>query len=278
MVFINFATVLLIMDFFHHKVVWITGASSGIGLALLELLSMQKNAKLILTSSNENKLNAAAEICTKHGTEFKILVCDLSDSRQVEGLTQKALAFFGKIDVLILNAGKSQRGMAVDTDIKVDRSLMELDYFSNIVIAKDIAKSMKKSGGGHIAVTSSITGKFGFPLRSAYAAAKHALHGFFETLSIEERKNRIFVTIVCPGRINTPISYNAILANGEIYNKLDDGQEKGMPAELCAQKYLKAVRQKKREVYIGKKEIFMVYIKRFFPSIFYKIADSIKPT
>lgn len=277
MVFIIFATILLIMSFFNQKVVWITGASSGIGLALVELLNKQ-NARLIITSSNENKLKSAAEICVQQGTECKLLVCDLSDHRQVSGLTEKALAIFGKIDILILNAGKSQRGPAVDTDIKVDRSLMELDYFSNVIIAKDVVKSMKESGGGHIAVTSSITGKFGFPLRSAYAAAKHALHGFFETLGIEERKHDVFVTIVCPGRINTPISYSAILPDGTSYNKLDKGQKNGMAADVCARKYLRAIEKKKREVYIGKKEILMVYIKRFFPSIFYKIADSIKPT
>lgn len=265
------------MGFYRQKVVWLTGASSGIGLAILELLCREQ-ARLIITSSNAEKLNAAAEFCKNAGTACKILPCDLSDSQQVSALTPKALALFGKIDVLILNAGKSQRGLAFETGIDVDRKIMELDYFSNIVIAKEVLKSMKTSGGGHIAVTSSITGKFGFPLRSAYAAAKHALHGFFETLGIEERKNGVFVTIVCPGRIKTSISYNALLGNGETYKQLDEGQEKGMPAELCAQKYLRAVQKKKREVYIGNKEILMVYIKRFFPSIFYKIADSIKPT
>ncbi|MCF8366623.1 MAG: SDR family oxidoreductase [Bacteroidales bacterium] len=265
------------MVFFQGKVVWLTGASSGIGLAILELLSRQ-GARLIITSSDVSRLNLAAEKCILSGAECKILPCDLTDSRQVSGLAAKALAFFGKIDVLILNAGKSQRALTIDTSIEVDRLLMELNYFSNVIITKEILNSMKANGGGHIAVTSSITGKFGFPLRSAYAAAKHALHGFFETLGIEERKNGIFVTIICPGRVNTPISYNALLANGESYNRLDKGQENGMPAELCARKYLRAVQKKKREVLIGNKEILMVYIKRYFPSIFYKIADSIKST
>jgi len=265
------------MGFYQQKVVWLTGASSGIGLALLELLSLQK-AKLIITSSNENKLNAAADICKNNGAECIVLPCDLSDPVQVSELTKKALKAYGKIDILILNAGKSQRGLAVETTIEVDRTLMELDYFSNITIAKEVAKSMKTTGGGHIAVTSSITGKFGFPLRSAYAAAKHALHGFFETLGMEEQKNGIFVTIVCPGRINTPISYSAVLPDGKAYKKLDEGQEKGMPAESCAKKYLSAIQHKKRIIYIGRKEIFMVYLKRFFPNIFYKIAVSIKAT
>jgi len=265
------------MFFYQEKVVWITGASSGIGLAIVELLC-RPGARLIITSSDVTRLKSVAEKCNSCGAECKILPCDLSNSQQVAGIAAKALAIFGKVDVLILNAGKSQRSLAIETSINVDRYLMELDYFSNIIIAKHILKSMKANGGGYIAVTSSITGKFGFPLRSAYAAAKHALHGFFETLSIEERKHGVFVTIVCPGRINTPISYSAILPNGTTYNKQDQGQEKGMAAEVCARKYLRAIEKKKREVYIGKKEILMVYIKRFFPSIFYKIADSIKPT
>ncbi len=264
-------------DFYRDKVVWLTGASSGIGLALLELLSKQ-GARLIITSSNQEKLNSASIVCKQNGVSCTLLPCDLSDSKQVTETAKRALEVYGKIDVLILNAGRSQRGKVVETDVKVDRKLMELDYFSNIIITKAVLKPMIESGGGHIAVTSSITGKFGFPLRSAYAAAKHALHGFFETLGIEERKNGVFVTIVCPGRINTPISFNAILPDGGAYNKMDTGQETGMPAAVCAEKYLKAIAHKKREVYIGKREILMVYLKRFLPSIFYKIIGIIKPT
>jgi short-subunit dehydrogenase len=180
------------MRFYHNKIVWITGASSGIGLALAHELSI-RGAKLILTSSNAQKLEEVALVCRNKGAICEVLACDLSDHKQVESLSAKAIACYGHIDVVILNAGKSQRSLAVETNIAVDRLLMELDYFSNVIIAKAVAQKMKQSGGGHIAITSSITGKFGFPLRSAYAAAKHALHGFFESLGIEERKNGIFV-------------------------------------------------------------------------------------
>lgn len=265
------------MNYFQDKVVWLTGASSGIGFWLMKLLAKQ-NARLILTSSDENKLKNAIAKCRESGGQFNSLPGDLSNGEQAKLLARKALEIYGRIDVLILNAGKSQRGFVADTLEKVDRQIMELDYFCNVLITKEILASMKASGGGHIAVTSSITGKFGFPMRSAYAAAKHALHGFFETLGIEERKNNIFVTIVCPGRIKTDISFNALLPDGDRYNKMDEGQEKGMPAKTCAQKYLAAIEKKKREVYIGGKEIFMVYIKRFFPSLFFRIAGNIKST
>lgn len=265
------------MDFYRDKTVWITGASSGIGLAMTEQLS-RSGAKLILTSSGEERLKPARDVCSKNGAEFTILPCDLSDSKSVAAIADLAPGIYGKIDVLILNAGRSQRGKALDTVMEVDRKLMELDYFSKVIIAKKIAPLMIANGGGHIAVTSSITGKFGFPLRSAYSAAKHALHGFFETLSIEERENKLYVTIVCPGRINTPISQQALLPDGNAYNKSDRGQETGMAAKVCARKYLSAIRKRKREVYIGNKEINMVYLKRYLPSLFYKLAGQIKPT
>lgn len=265
------------MGFFWNKIVWITGASSGIGFGLMKLLAEQ-NARLILTSSDAKKLETAMAKCRQSATHFHILPGDLSKSEQAKVLARKALEIYGQIDVLILNAGKSQRGLVSETLEKVDREIMELDYFSNVLITKEILGSMKENGGGHIAVTSSITGKFGFPMRSAYSAAKHALHGFFETLSLEERRHNIFVTIVCPGRIKTDISRNALLPDGKKHNVMDSGQENGIPAGVCAKQYLGAIEKKKREVYIGGKEIFMVYIKRFFPSLFFRIAGKIKST
>lgn len=265
------------MGFYRHKVVWITGASSGIGLWLMKLL-YGEDARLIVTSSNKEKLRQAMGSISQSGTPIKMLPGDLSDGEAAKKLAGQALAIYGKIDVLILNAGKSQRGYAAETQEHVDREIMELDYFSNVLIVKELLGAMKNNGGAHIAVTSSITGVFGFPLRSAYAAAKHALHGYFESLSLEERKNNIYVTIVCAGRIRTEISKSALLGDGKPYQKMDDGQDKGMPAELCARKYLEAIQRKKREVYIGRKEILMVYIKRFFPSLFFTIAEKIKST
>lgn len=265
------------MGYFRHKVVWITGASSGIGLWLMKLLSKEQ-ARLIVTASNQEKLQMAVQSIDHDEVEIKLLPGDLSDGNNAKRLADQALEIYSKIDVLILNAGKSQRGLICETEEKVDREIMELDYFSNILIVKTVLNRMKSNGGGHIAVTSSITGKFGFPLRSAYAAAKHALHGFFETLYLEEKKNNIFVTIVCPGRIKTEISMSALQADGTAYDKMDAGQEQGMSPEVCARKYMAAIKNKKREIYIGKKEILMVHLKRFFPSLFFRIAGKIKTT
>lgn len=265
------------MGFYWQKVVWITGASSGIGFWLMKLLHKQ-GARLIATSLNEKKLHEAVKSVEEGKSEIRLLPGNLANPNDVRKMADEALKIYGKIDVLILNAGKSQRGLAVETEEQVDREIMELDYFSNILIVKKVLRQMKLNGGGHIAVTSSITGKFGFPLRSAYAAAKHALHGYFESLSLEERENNIYVTLVCAGRIKTEISKNALLPDGKPYSKMDEGQDKGMPANICAHKYLAAIQHKKREVFIGRKEILMVYVKRFFPSLFFKIAGKIKST
>ncbi len=192
---------------------------------------------------------------------------------------------------MVNNAGISQRSLVVDTQTTVDRKIMEVNYFGTVNLTKKLLPLMLANGGGKIAVISSITGKFGFPLRSAYAASKHALHGFFETLQLELKpEDNIFITILCPGRIKTNISRNALIYDGSIYGKMDEGQEQGMSADICAQKIVKAISQKKREVYIGgvsqkKREVYiggvdvlMVYFKRYLPALFYWIASRTKAT
>ena len=127
-----------------------------------------------------------------------------------------------------------------------------------------------------IVVTSSISGLFGFPLRSTYCASKHALFGFFESLELENEN--IKVTFLIPGRINTPISKNAILGNGSTYSKMDSGQAGGMDVDKCARIALRAIAKGKRRKLIGGKELLMVYIKKFIPPLFYKLARNISAT
>jgi short-subunit dehydrogenase len=122
-----------------------------------------------------------------------------------------------------------------------------------------------------------VTGKFGFKLRSAYAAAKHALHGYFESLALEN-DGVINVTLVCPGRIRTNISLYALRANGAPHGQMDEGQLKGVPVEKCADQIIKGIRRNKREVFIGGAEVVLVYIKRFFPALFYRIARKASAT
>ena len=130
---------------------------------------------------------------------------------------------------------------------------------------------MIENRSGHIVVISSLVGKFGTPLRSGYAASKHALHGFFESLRAEVSRYGILVTLVCPGYIRTDISLHALKGDGSLHSKMDPGQTRGMPADECAARILRAIISHKEEVYVGYKDKYIVYLKRFFPGLFSKM-------
>ena len=262
---------------FKDKTCWITGASSGIGREIAVQLA-QEGAKLIISGSNVNLLNEVSAECLKYTNSCSVVAFDLSKPDEVEKVTNEVVGKYGPIFLLVNNGGITQRSHATETPVEIDRRIMEIDYFSHVAVTKAVVKGMIKARQGYIAVTSSIAGKFGFHQRSAYSAAKHALQGFFETLRIEMEPHNVFVTIAYPGFINTPISLRALDSTGKAYGVMDSGQEKGMPADKCAKKYIKAIKKGKPEVLIGGKELIMVHLKRLFPSIFYKVIGKVKPT
>ncbi len=261
---------------FKDKIVWITGASSGIGEAVASALTEQ-GATVIASSSSVEKLEASKAKASKPEL-FHVVPLDLSKADTIQPIAKQVVERFGRVDILINNAGISQRSLALDTPIANDRKVMEIDYFGTVILTKAVLPQMIKQGGGHILCTSSIVGVFGFPLRSAYSAAKHALHGFFESLRLEYYKQNISVSIIIGGRINTAISMNAITADGSTYGKLDDGQKNGISSEKAAQQILKGIRKNKREIRVGGKELIMVTLKRKFPRIHFWIAKRIKAT
>lgn len=257
------------MNVFDQKVVWITGASSGIGKELAVQLD-QLGAKLILSSRKEEELTAVQKQLSKPERHL-VFPLDLMKNDAYPVLVEKIISHYGRLDYLFNSGGVSQRGNAFDTSIEVDRRIMEINYFGNIALTKAVLPIFRKQSSGHIIVTSSIAGKFGFFLRSAYSASKHALHGYYESLQLEEAPNGIHVTIVCPGKILTPISLNALNSDGKPHGVMDHNQETGMPVEECVAKMLKATSKCKKEVLIGNKEILAVYIKRYFPALFRRI-------
>jgi short-subunit dehydrogenase len=260
---------------FESKIIWITGASSGIGLALARECA-HRGAKVVLSARSENKLEQArAELL--HPENHLVLPLDLEDQSNYAQLVQKVMGRYGRIDILINNGGISQRGEAWSTPLEVDRKIMEINYFGAVALTKAVLPVMQRQRSGQIVAVSSIAGKFGFYLRSAYSAAKHALQGFFESVLLEEEKNGIRVTLVFPGKINTPISVNALNEKGESHGVMDHNQETGMSAEECARQILKAIEQQKIEVLIGNKEIKAVTLKRFFPNLFWKIIRKQSP-
>ena len=197
---------------FSNKVVWVTGASSGIGKALAIELSKQ-NAKLIISSRNLEALTLVKQVC-ENANNIKILALDLEDYISLEEKATEAIAAFGRVDVLINNGGISQRSFVKDTNISVDKRLMDVNYLGTVALTKAVLPYFIKRKSGQFVVTTSIVGKIGTPLRSTYAATKHALHGFFDSLRAENHQNNIAVTLVCPGFVNTNVSKNALTGDG----------------------------------------------------------------
>ncbi|XOV68576.1 MAG: SDR family oxidoreductase [Fluviicola sp.] len=254
---------------YQDKVIWITGASSGIGKALAQQWAAA-GAKLVLSARNEEALETLkAEL--HQSEQHLVLALDLADSSNFVALAESVVSKYGRIDILVNNGGMSQRSEAHETPLDVDRRIMEVNYFGNIALTKAVLPYFRKQKSGHFLVISSIAGKFGFFLRSAYSASKHALHGFYESVMLEEEKNGIAVTIACPGKINTNISVNALNKSGEKHGEMDHNQSTGMSAEECGRQLIHAVSKGKREVLIGNKEIKAVTLKRFFPKLFWKV-------
>lgn len=258
------------------KVIWITGASSGIGEACAYVYAAQK-CSIILTATSVEKLEKVAARCRELGGEAIPLPFDLRNLDGIGALVENAWKICPKIDILFCNAGISQRTNVEDTDRKMFETIMNVNFYAPVAMAKAILPRMLAAGGGQIAVTTSIAGRFGFPLRCAYSSSKHALYGFFETLQAEYVSRNIHTTIVCPGRVQTDISLNALDKNGLRHGKMDPGQANGISAEKAAQKIVRAIRKRKREVLVGGKELTMVYIKRFFPNLCARMATKIKP-
>jgi short-subunit dehydrogenase len=260
------------MSYLTGKVIWITGASAGIGEALAYELA-EKGAMLILSARRKNELERVKANCSlKAQANIATLPLDLSKSATLQVAAQEAIQCFGHIDILVNNGGIRHRGLVNETSLEIDRKIMEVNYFGNIALTKYLLPYFISRKQGHFVIVSSVTGKFATPYRSGYAASKHALHGFYDALRAEHSKDSIFVTMVCPGFINTSKPMNIL---SEAPQKLEKMQNSRKPVKWCAVKIAKAIEQKKQEVYIGGKEIFMVYVKRFLPSLFSRIIRKI---
>ena len=261
---------------FKNKVIWITGASSGIGKAIALNLS-KTNCKLILSSRNETKLNDVKNQC-ENVENIRVLALDLEQYNSLIIKTQEALSFFGAIDVLINSGGVSQRSFVKDTNISVDKKLMDINYLGTVALTKALLPHFIEKNKGHFVVITSIVGKIGTPLRSSYAASKHALHGFFDSLRAEVSE-AIKVTLACPGFVQTNVSINALTGDGTPQNKMDNATKNGLTADQFASKLINAIQNEKQEVYIaGFKEKLGVYLKRFFPKLLAKMIRKLAVT
>jgi len=263
-------------NFFKNKRVWVTGASSGIGEALA-IAFAEREAQVILSGRNEVELNRVSAACTKAGAASVLVqILDLERHENIPAMVDSVLKKVGKVDVLINNGGISQRSLALETTLEVDKKLMAVNYFGTVALTKAVLPNMLMHQLGHIVTITSLTGKFGTPYRSSYAASKHALHGFFDSLRAELTEAPIKVTLVCPGFVRTNVSKNALTGNGSKLGTMDDATDKGMEPNRLAHKILQAIEYGKDEVYFGGKEVLAVYLKRFFPNYFAKMIRKAK--
>jgi dehydrogenase/reductase SDR family member 7B len=249
---------------FQNKTVWITGASSGIGEALVKAFARHQ-AHIILSGRYTDTLEKVVNGIQYPKEKYLLLPFDLKDNFDAPLLVNQIIQKFGTIDLLINNGGQSQRGEALQTSERLEKELMQINYFAQVKLAKAVLPNMIKNKSGHIVIISSIAGKFGFYLRSSYSAAKHALHGYFESMRLENEKHNVKIVLVCPGKIKTNVSINALNENGSAHQQMDASHENAMSAEACAEAILKGIQNNKEEILIGGKEIFTVYLKRFFP-------------
>lgn len=263
-------------SYFDHKVIWITGASSGIGEALVKNLAKNSNARVILSSRKEDQLHSVAEKAGLSTDRYAVIPLDLKNYKNMPDIAKKVAEQFGKIDILINNAGLSQRSLAMETDIEVDKQLIDIDYIGTVALTKAVVPYMIRDKGGHIAVVSSLMGIFGAPMRSGYAGAKHALHGFFDALRAELFNQNIRITMICPGFIQTDISIHAVTGDGSLQGTMDDATKNGIPVDIFAEKMLHAIQKQKKQKVIGGKEVMAVYLKRFFPGLLAKIIRKAK--
>jgi len=260
----------------QEKKTWITGASSGIGRALAAELA-RRGAVLTLSSRRPEVLDEVrGEI--ESGERHQVLPLDLTDTASLDRAARSLLDRWGSVDLMVHNGGISQRSLARETALDVDRRIMETDYFGAVVLTKALLPSMRERGEGRFVVVSSLVGKIGSPLRSGYSAAKHALHGFFESLRAEEHDAGIRVTMVCPGFVRTDVSVNALTGDGRPQGTMDRGQARGMSAEECSRSIADAVERERDEVLIGGKERFAVLLWRFLPSLYRRMIRRARVT
>lgn len=260
---------------FIGKVAWITGASSGIGEALVHEFVL-RGATVIASSNDLPGLQKVKAECGNKSVMVHCIPFDLADTSGIDKIVEQQVRELGRIDFLLNIGGISQRATIAETPMWLDRKIFEINYFGTIALTKAVLPTMVRQQSGHILATSSISGRFGFPLRSAYSASKQALHGFFETLYLENKKFNIKASVIIPGRVRTAISFHALDAEGKEHGKLDDGQAKGVSPQRAAEIIIKGMRRNKREILVGKNELIMLHIRKYCPWLFFRIADKIK--
>jgi len=261
--------------YFNEKVVWVSGASSGIGEALVYEL-LDRGATVIASSNDRDQLQRVKK--TSGSEKCHVILVDMLKQESFPGIVSELLQDFKRIDILVHVAGVSQRSLFTEIDMPVFRKIFEINFFGAVALTRTVLPHMIQQGGGQLAAVTSIVGLFGFPLRTAYSASKHAMHGFLESIQAECMDTNIHISLLVPGRVQTDISKHALTANGNVWGRMDKGQESGISTEKAAKKIALALKKKRKKVLIGGKELAIVYVKKYLPGIFWRLVTKIKST
>ncbi len=257
-------------------VVWITGASSGIGEALAKQYA-QQGAQLVLSARREGELQRVKDNCIALGAKSEnilVLPLDLLEPQLMEKKVADVLKSFNTIDVLINNAGISQRSLCLETSLSTYKTLLDVDVFGQIAITKAVLPVMVKQGSGHMVVTSSVAGKMGVKLRTGYCAAKHAVMGFFDALRAEVAEHGIQVSTITPGYIKTDVSKNAVTKDGSKFGLDDEDIAAGMDVDKCAAFIVKKLNKGVKEIAVGEGlPMIALWLKRLAPGVLFKMVQ-----
>ena len=249
------------------KVIWITGASSGIGEALARSASSD-GTKLILSGRRVDALQSLAE---ELSAETLVLPFEVTDYSALAGIVDQAWAWQGRVDVLVNNAGISQRCLAIDAKPEIYTELINIDLIAPIWLTQLQLSRMADAGGGHIVAISSVAGRIGAPLRTAYSAAKFGLIGYMDALRTEvDKPHNIKVTNILPGSVATDVSRNAITGDGSKRGKSDAVIDAGDDPMDCAAAIWQAVEENKPEfIYAKEMELGLAQMRHADPDNFF---------
>jgi dehydrogenase/reductase SDR family protein 7B len=250
---------------FTDRVVWITGASSGIGAALARAIA-REGALLILSARRADRLEALRSELGRPD-EVLVLPLDMADPSAIAAAAEGALAWRGRVDVLVNNAGVSQRSLVEHTSIDTFRQVMEVNFFGLVQLTGCLLPAMLAAGSGHVVNISSVAGYVATPLRSAYAASKHALRAYSDALRAEVSDRGLHVTVVCPGYIRTDISRSALLGDGSPKGEHDPAVLSGLDPELAVRRMLAGIHRRQREITVGGRETWAILLQRLFPGL-----------
>ena len=262
-------------NYFNGKRVWVTGASSGIGKALVEALGQAG----ISTVASARRADRLSELVDRYEC-VRALPMDTTEFTTIDEMAMRAWDLLGGLDILINNAGVSHRFLFADAEPEVLRRVIDVNLIGTMLITRAVIARMLAAGGGHLVTITSFAVRVQTPQRTAYTAAKMALHGLFDGLRGEVESKGIAVTLVVPGFVRTEMSERAVTADGDAYGVIGDQHARGMPPDRCAQRILTGVAARRREFTVALTPLlrYAAFVRRYLPRLYFILIAKAKVT